>query len=400
MFFTLLKYEFKKMLKKKSTWIALAVSALCVPISLLINILFYEMSIDTERGSISEGYRAVLKADIEQDKELSGMALDDDFIAFLRETEKVSDIGEGYDKNSMEYIKYVRAYDIARTLIETVNGYYEKSLAEITAEDFYRSRAKYMEDEWDYYCLNEGEKQYLRALDEKTAKPFIYRYCYGYGVIVQAIAIGGVVVIFAAAVCVSGIFTQDKRTKADRTVLSSRYGKTVTYGAKMLAAAAFTVSCFLLTAVSGIILVASFFGMEGFDAPMQIIDIHLALDITCGEAMFALIGMGIAEGVILSALCMIISEITSSGTPALVTMLVMLMVGNMLDVDPSHRVLARLWNILPTKAAAFGNAFSEKLFCFGGKYFFAYQAAPIIYFIISAALIMWGYLHYKRYQPK
>ncbi|MCM1329507.1 MAG: hypothetical protein NC253_08725 [Ruminococcus sp.] len=398
MFPTLLKYEFKKLLKKKSVWIALVVSALCVPASLLMNILFYTMHIDTVRGSLSEGYYTVLKADIEQDKELDGRTVDGDFIAFLREAEKVSDVS--YDENSLEYVKYIRAYENARTLIETVNGYDEKALADITAEDFYRSREEYMEDEWDYYCLSEGEKQFLRDLDGKTAKPFIYRYCYGYGVIMQAIAIGGMVVIFAAAICVSGIFTQDKRTKADRIVLSSRHGKTLAYGAKMLAAAGFTVSCFLLAAVSGIILVAAFFGMDGFNAPIQMAFIHLANDITCGEAMFILIGLGIAESVILSALCMIISQITSSGTPALVAMFVMLMVGNMLDVDPSRRLLASLWNILPSNAATYFNAFSVKLFDVGGHYFFPYQAAPIIYLAVSAALIVWGYWCYKRYQPK
>lgn len=397
MFPTLLKYEFKKLLKKKSTWIALAASALFVPASLLTNILFYEMHIDTERGSISEGYYTVLKADIEQDKELDGRAVDDDFIAFLREAEKVSDVN--YEKNSLEYVKYIRAYENARTLIETVNGYDEKALADVDAEDFYRSREEYMEDEWNYYCLSEGEKQFLRDLEVKTAKPFIYRYCDAYVHIMQAVNMGGVLVIFAAAICVSGIFTQDKRTKADRIVLSSRHGKTLAYGAKMLAAAVFTVSCFLITVISGIILVAAFFGMEGFNAPVQMADIHLANDITCGEAVLILIGLGIAESVILSALCMIISQITSSGTPALVTLFAMLM-SNILEVDPSRRLLASLWNILPSKTTGYWNAFSVQLFDVGGHYFFPYQAAPILYLTVSAALILWGYFHYKKYQPK
>lgn len=398
MFFTLLKYEFKKLFKKKSVLITVIISALCIPISLLSDLIFYNVTIDTERGSLSGRYLAVLKADIEQDRELSGRPIDDDFLTVLQEAEKVSEIGKSYDKNSTEYIKYIRAYDEASSYIWVMNGYGDTD--GMTAEKLYRTRTEYMEDEWDYYLLDKGAKQYLKAIDDKNAKPFTYRYCSAYRVINQGISMGGMLLAFAAAICIPGIFIEDKRTRTDRIVYSSRHGKTLVYIAKMTAAAIFLMADFLLVAVMSVIISAPFYGFDGFNAPVQMIDPMLTINFTCGEAVLILIGMGIAEALILSVICMIISEITSSGKPVIVTMFLMLSAGSMVTIEPTHKILIRLWDILPSQIAFDDSAFSVNLFRFFGKYFFAYQAAPVIYLAVSAVLIWVGYMHYKRYQTK
>lgn len=400
MFFTLLKYEFKKLFKKKSVWITVIISALCIPVSLLSNLIFFRVTIDTERGSLSGQYLAVLKADIEQDRELSGRPIDDDFIAFLQDAEKVSEVGESYDKNSPEYIGYVRAYDNAQMYVTDTLKMNYSDPADMTAENFYQVRSDYMEDEWDYYLLDEGAKQYLKAMDEKNVKPFTYRYCSAYDIISMGITIGGALLVFAAAICVPGIFVEDKRTRTDRIVYSSKHGKTLVYGAKTTAAAIFLIADFLLVAVITVITAAAFYGLDGFDAPVQMFELMLPMDITCGEAVLILAGMGIAEGLMLSAMGMIISEFTSSGTPVIVTLLVMFMAGKMINFEPPHKILIRLWDILPSQIAFYRSAFSIKLFKVFGKYFFAYQAAPVIYLAVSAVLIWIGYMHYKRYQAK
>ncbi len=397
MFFTLLKFEFKKLLKKKSVWICLAVSLLCLPMSLFANVLFYKMSIDTERGSLNEGYYAVLKADTEQDKELSGRVIDDNFIEFLHDAEKVAENGEDYDKNSPEYIKYVRAYDNAQMYILQMSGYTDEK---INDGELYRIRSEYMENDWTDNCLTDGEKQYLKSMEDKVDKPFVYRYCRGYDIITSGISMCGILLFAVSAICVPGIFTEDRRTKADRVVLSSKHGKTMVYGAKTAAAALFCAGDFLFSAFMGVILSAIFFGFEGFDAPLQMLHPMLPFDLTCGEAALILAGMGIAEGVIMSALCMIISELTGSGTPAVVAMAVLFVNGSMLTPDPSHRVLARLWDMLPFKITMWDCAFSVKLFHIGKQYFAAYQTAPILYFLICAVLVFCGYRHYRNYQPK
>lgn len=395
MFFTLLKYEFKKLFKKKSVWITVIISILFLPATLLANVLFYSMNIETERGSLHDGYYAVLKADIEQDKELSGRVIDDDFIEFLREAEKVTEKGKSYDKNSPEYIKYVRAYEYAREYLLLDDSDEIKN-----ADELYRMRSEAMENDYTFNRLNEAEKQYLKAMEETVEKPFTYRYCQGCATLIQGIPICGMLLVFASAICVPGIFTEDKRTKADRIVLSSKHGKTLVYAVKTTAAVIFCITVFLLSLFTGLILFTVFFGTEGYDAPVQMLDPFLSLDITCGEAALILTGMGIAEGVILSMLCMIISEVTGSSTPSSVVLFVMLMIGFILNVDPSHRVLSRLWNILPTKITMWSNVFSSMLFGFSGHYFMTYQAAPVIYFIVCAALVFFGYRHYKNYQPK
>lgn len=398
MFFTLLKYEFKKLFKKKSVWITVIISALCIPASLLFNLIFYTVTIDTQRGSLSGQYLAVLKADIAQDKELSGRPIDDDFISFLQEAEKVSEIGQSYDKNSPEYIKYIRAYNEASTYIWVMSGYEDTD--GMTAEKLYRTRAEYMEDEWDYYLLDDGAKQYLKVMDDKNAKPFTYRYCSAYQVINQGISMGGILLVFAAAICIPGIFIEDKRTRTDRIVYSSKQGKTLLYGVKTTAAAIFLMADFLLVAVMSVIISAPFYGLEGFSAPVQMLDPMFTMNFSCGEAVLILAGMGIAEALVLSVICMIISEITSSGKPVIVTMFLMLSAGSMVTIEPTHKLLIRLWDILPSQIAFYHNAFSVNLFHIFGKYFFAYQAAPIIYLVVSAVLILTGYAHYKRYQAK
>lgn len=398
MFFTLLKYEFKKLFKKKSVWITVIFSALCIPISIGLSLTLYSTTIDTERGSISGRYLSVLKADTEQDRELSGRPIDDSFLMFLREAEKVSEVGESYDKNSIDYIKYVRAYSEASSYVWVMNAYGDTE--EITAEQLYRARDEYMADEWDYYLLDEGAKQYLKAMDSRNVKPFTYRYCHAYRVINQGISMGGTVLVFAAAICIPGIFVEDRRTKADRIVYSSKHGKTLVYGAKTTAAALFLTADFLLIAVTAIIVSAAFYGLDGFTAPVQMLDPMFPMNLTCGEAVLILAGMGIAEGMILSVICMIIAEVTLSGTPVIIAMFLMLSVSSMVTVEPAHKILVRLWAILPSQIIFDDCAFSTGLFKFFGNYFFAYQAAPVIYIAVSAALLSAGYMHYKRYQAK
>lgn len=72
----------------------------------------------------------------------------------------------------------------------------------------------------------------------------------------------------------------------------------------------------------------------------------------------------------------------------------------MVTVEPAHKILVRLWAILPSQIIFDDCAFSTGLFKFLGNYFFAYQAAPVIYIAVSAALLSAGYMHYKRYQAK
>ncbi len=107
-------------------------------------------------------------------------------------------------------------------------------------------------------------------MEAQVEKPFVYRYVGGYQDILSDIFGLFNVIPLVAAVCLCGVFSEERRTRADALVLSSRYGRFPQYWAKVLAGITVVLAATLLVIGADIAVVLLTRGWDGFDAALQL----------------------------------------------------------------------------------------------------------------------------------
>lgn len=236
-FGTLYWYELKKLLKRKLAWImVLVITAFMAytarPVSnsgganfsltdWTGNTINKYVSVAEQRERISEGQQSI-----------NGQVMDERFFENVREASNGNGlyiIKEHLEQESYFYLvdsSYYDPYDMIA---------YQAELdpVETSAEDFYRNRQETIERQ--YGGRTDREIAYWQNMEAQVEKPFVYRYISGYQDVLADIFGLSNVIPLVAAVCLCGVFSEEKRTRADALILSSSQGRFPQYLAKVLA---------------------------------------------------------------------------------------------------------------------------------------------------------------------
>ncbi|HBL41033.1 MAG TPA: hypothetical protein DDY98_05465, partial [Ruminococcaceae bacterium] len=136
---TLYRFELKKLLQRRTYWLALAVMVLVV----LTNELF----------PVFTGNYAANQV---RDHALSGTVLDDAFLNGIKSAENPRSYGPLYDF--------------------TVMAAQQQDISSLDADTMYAKRLAVIDDEMTKSKINDGEKQYWRTKDAQVAAPYTYTY--------------------------------------------------------------------------------------------------------------------------------------------------------------------------------------------------------------------------------
>lgn len=392
-FGTLYHYELKKLLQRKLSWAVLLVLTVLMAYSAWpnhgpggLNASLTDQNGDTISRYVSVQEQRELKR--QGERRISGQAMDEAFFQKVREAAAGDGryiIRERYDLDCYFYLVDSSYYEP----FSMVTGRHDMELdpASVTAEQFYQSRREIIERQWE----TEVEAAYWEAMEARVEKPFTFRYTKGYQEILSDVFGLSNVIPLAVAVCLCGVFSDERRTRADAVLFSCRKGRLPLYLAKVLAGltAALAVSLFLIGVDAGIVLLTQ--GCDGFDGALQLGNLTSSLPLSMGQAVLIMLGLLILYGLLSGGATMLLSALTRNTIAALAGP-VMLMMGQAwlrLDIQAAEYLPNQLFNVLPTLR----NRHLVELF---GVYLNNLQFGYALYGVLATVLTALCWLCWRR----
>lgn len=250
-FGTLYRYELKKLLGQKLSWlIVILLSVFCI----------YALSKDSngnvttlesidQNGNLIENDisgKCVLINSRDSARKINGQIMDDSFFAEMRRS--ISNIPN--DK--------LREYFLLEdgTYYHVFAGCLEGLLSEplsATSTEYYAAQKEQMEAWWDNKNLSEGEKDYWREQTSRIQYPMVYqRPWIGTNSLFAFHETLLRIIPLLAGICLCRIFSEDHRTRVNALIFSSKKSRILLYWAKVLAG--LTVVLFVATFVIGVIM--------------------------------------------------------------------------------------------------------------------------------------------------
>lgn len=392
-FRTLVRFELKKILGKKLTWIAFGFVFLT---TLVMG--FYRMVISTE----VDGERmTVYESDMlekEEQKKIAGQTVDDELL---------EEMFEAFATNETVFAPYTNLYyAVAKAMCGdaiicgTVDGVKEELGIAENEELIYAVREMRIESGMKNEYLTEAEKDYWReVLAEEDSTPWTYEYYVGPETAWEVAYTAIVLLAIMLAVCLANLFAEEHQKKTDQLVLCSRNGRRVLYWAKLTAGMVFTVVSAGLIILVSVIPPLVIFGAEGLSAPIQLSVPVSMIQMTFGEVMLYSYVLTILAALLYSSIILCCSELFRNSTVAVVAVIgVLVLLPMMVMVPYEYRVLGQIFDLNPINAVAIWSVLDYRLVPFFGGFLTMQQVAPIVYVLLSGVFVFIGRRAYLKYQ--
>ncbi len=395
-FGVLYRYELKKILKRKIVYAVLAISFLATAIILTAE-LTGSYDIDNEKADTK--YHMFL-TDRNYQKMLNGREINQ---SLLEETIKAYGMipitAEKYSSTE-EYQKYARPYSAIFNFVRNTTQMTFSEIIQWTPglDDLYARRQSMLENQWISENLSEGEKEFWQQKEAGIHTPFVYQMTESYDLLFRSVTTIGLFVLMTVSICLSGLFAEEHTKRTDQLILCSRHGKGMAYWAKNFAGISFAAGTSVLLSAFAAVLSAGIYGTDGFDAVFQLIFAQYSYPLTACQAVLILYGCVIVTSVVFSTVVMLLSEIFRSNTAALAITFGMLILSMMCSVPSQYRVLAQIWDWLPSGFLSPWNIFDIRLVSAFGHYLTAWQAVPLIYIFAGMIIAAIGKPVYQHFQ--
>lgn len=395
---TLLGYEIKKIIMKKSTVVAffllfalqifLAISGSLG--STYVNDVFYETH--SERNRI----------DREHGIALSGRAIDDKLLAEVQEAYAKIDWSNREYMWTDAYKNEVRKYlDFINHLKEWWGSSFFTT-DNMNEETLYDLREQSRDSMWEAYELSEQEKAYWREKDAEVEIPFTYEYALGFELLVDMN--GGymtcMLITFFIAISMVTVFADEHTRKTDQLILCTPYGRGKAYFAKILAGSIVVFEVNLLFTVT--VVAGKFFsyGTEGFGAAIQaVLAPWYSYSLTMGQALLLMTCLLFLSSVMVAIFAMLLAEILRNSIGAMAVVIGLLLAARMIPISPSFGVLSQAWNYLPINLLKVDQGFLDlRLVNLFGLQLTSWQFAPILYIAVMVLMVFVGEKVYRKYQ--
>ena len=394
---TLYHYELKKIVRRRTLWITLALCISMIAFS-VISQLFGAYYVD---GELSDTYYHMYTVDPAYREELSGRVIDDELLQEMVAAYRKIPAGTARYTLTKEYQVYARLYNDIFGIVRNWTGMGFESLVNWNAneEDLYALRRTNLEKDWQELCLTDAEKAFWIEQESHIAKPITYFYHDGYSTLVGIFQTVGILMFLLIAITLSSVFSDEHTRRTDQLILSSMKGKGIAYWAKLLAGGTVSAVCALILSLAAATFSLGIYGATGFHAALQL-EVHFySWSLSLGEACLIMYGALIITSLLAGVFVMVLSELLHSNIGALAVstglILLAMFVGSLPD---EYRVIAQIWDSLPMVFLSPWNVFSVRPITLLGYCLTSWQVMPIIYIICSFLIAILGKHVFGRYQ--
>ncbi|MFR3139106.1 MAG: ABC transporter permease subunit [Lacrimispora saccharolytica] len=406
---TLIKYEFLKILRKKSTLIVMAASLLITAFFFGLPVLQFQTY---NQDGVLQGL-AGIQYEKEQYTEISVPLTNEYVTKTIREVQELFEDPEnvGYDGNEQFLIEDAYWNGIAprESLLDLIAGNYAdpnvsagySALTDLDVSDgtdFYQARQDKIEKILNDSSkeLSEAEKDYWRNLNSKVEEPFQYGYYEGWEVIISAFELL-MFAVLAVCIVIAPVFSGEYQAGTDAVLLSGKYGKTKLTTAKILAALFFGVLAFTLHVLLAFGLPLAAFGTDGWNLPLQINGTTVPYPLTFLEG--TLINLGVIYLVLLAMIGVTLFLSARMKSPYLVLTVVVpvLFVPMFLSPNGTSGIYNLLVFLTPYKSLVpnFGSYLSYQ---FGPVVLDAFAVRTVLYAVLALILLPLAGRGFRRHQ--
>lgn len=406
---TLVKYEFLKILRKKSTLIAMAVS-------LIITAVFFVLPITRFQIYNQDGVLRGLEGIAYEKGQYANVSvpLTNEYVAeTIREVQALFENPDniGYDGNEQFLIEGAYWNDIAprENLLGLIARNYTapnvsvgyNALTDLDVSDgtnFYQARQNKIEAILNNPLngLSEAEKDYWRNINNDVKEPFQYGYFGGWEIIISSFELL-MFAILAICIVIAPVFAGEYQAGTDAVILSGKYGKTKLTTAKIVSALIFGVLAFTIHVLVafGVPLIA--FGMDGWNLPLQINGTTVPYPLTFMEG--TLINLGVIYLVLIAmiGLTLFLSARMKSPYFVLIVVVPVLFIPMFLSPNGTTGIYNLLVLLTPYQSLVprFNSYLSYR---FGSVIMDAFVMRGLVYVILTLILLPLARIGFKKHQ--
>lgn len=406
---TLIKYEFLKILRKKSTFIVMTISLLLTAFLFGLPVLQHQTY---DENGVIKGSRGIAY-DKAQAEKLS-VLLTEEYIAetirgYQRLFENPDNVGfDGSEKFIIgdAYWDFVAPREKLLSMIAANydelgenTGYNKLPELDVTAgADFYQAREHKIESILNDPSrkMSDVQKEYWQNMSSKTDIPLQYGYYGGWEIIISSFEL----LIFALlciCIVIAPVFSGEYQAKTDAVILSARYGKTKLIAAKITASFLFAAIAFIvhMLVACGIPLAA--FGFSGWDLPLQTAGTTIPYPFTFFKAF--LINSGVIFLILMAmiSLTLLLSAKMKSPYAVLIVLVPVIFIPIFLTPNAATGIYNLILLLLPYRASM--PELSKYIsYQFGGIVLDAFTMRTILYAALTAILIPFARLGFKKHQ--
>ena len=405
----LIKYEFLKILRKKSTLIVMAASLLVT--AFLFGLPVMQFQTYNQEGVI-KGVEGIAY-EKEQAAEYSVPLTNEYITETIREVQQLFENPDnvGYDGNEQFLIEDAYWNGIAprESLLNVIAKNYSNpnesvgynALPEVDISEgtnFYGARQDKIEKLLNASSreMTEEQKAYWRDMNSKVDEPFQYGYSDGWEIIISSFEL----IMFALlAVCIviAPVFSGEYQAGTDAVILSAKYGKTKLTTAKIIASYLFGVFAFTLHVVVALGLPLAAFGFDGWDLPLQIANTTIPYPFTFLQA--TLVNLGVVYLVLFAmiGLTLLLSAKMKSPYLVLIVLVPVLFIPLFLSPNGTTGAYNLTLFLLPYRSTIpeIGKYISYQ---FGGLVLDAFTMRAILYAVLTVVMLPLARLGFKKHQ--
>ena len=395
-FLTLYLFEWKKLWKRKLVKIASA-CLFAVAVFTVISPMLGNYSLGVVMESNADGVRK----DAAYREALDGKLLNQELLTEVYRAYGKVPYENGKYSGTEEYQTYARPYSAVFNQVRQLTGWNTETVISGAPreEEVYQRWNEVLEKSWKSEYLSEGEISFWQNKKQEIETPIRFEAISdGFYELLLGISEVGLVSVFVVMLCLAGVFPEEHSQRTDQMVLCCKHGKRLLYKVKMAAGITFAVAISLGSAALAIGLAFLLYGTAGFDAPFYLYMTGYLYPITMGEATLIGYAMVLAACVITAVITMVLSELVQSSLTTVSAATAVVVAGMFLNIPGKYRILAQLWDYLPSRFTMSNKIFNNRMVPLFEGYLQAWQAVPMLYVLLGIVFVWIGKLAYDRYQ--
>lgn len=405
----LVKYEFLKILRKRSTLIVMAISLILT--GFLFGLPIMQFQTYNQDGAI-KGTAGIAYAKAQYEK--FSVPLTEEYV-----TETIKEVQElfenpdnvGTDGNEKFLIGDAYWNDIAprEKLLNMIASTYSapneyvayNSLADLDLTDganFYQAMGTKNNALLNTPSreLTDNQKEYWGSMQNNIDTPLQYGYYEGWSIIISSFELL-MFAILAICIVIAPVFSGEYQTGTDAVILSAKYGKTKLTTAKITASLLFGTLAFALNLIVACGLPLAAFGTDGWNLPLQIGNTTVPYPLTFLQA--TLISVGVIYLVLLGmiGLTLLLSSKMKSPYLVLIVLVPILFIPMFITPNGTTGVYNLILFLLPYRATMpeLGKYISYQ---FGSLVLDAFSVRAILYALLTVIMLPLARLGFRKHQ--
>lgn len=269
---------------------------------------------------------------------------------------------------------------------------------------FYQARAdkvkSYLDIDYSDWKYSNQEKQFWNTKNSQIETPYEYGYHAGWRSLFQCFELL-IVSIIAICICIAPVFAGEYQSGADSVILSTRYGKSKLIKAKISAAFLFALLVFLINVLVAVGIQLYAFGFEGWDLPLQILNVTIPYNLSLLEAAMVCILILLLVSMGMAAVTLLLSAKLKTAFAVLVVDVLVILLPVFLGLSGTNGILNHILMLFPYMAvqpvfpAEYTSYFS---YPFPGLTVDIITMRIIVYVVISAVCIPFVGRAFKRHK--